>query len=76
VELLDASQTGLRMVVREDLRKGEVVCLRLEGPECPTVRRLGRVMWSVPCADATSCVGIRFQERLPFSVLIRVTEIS
>jgi hypothetical protein len=74
LSLLDASQTGIRLIVREELDREQVVLLRLEGPGCPPVRRAGTIMWCVPAADGAFLVGVRLEERLPFAALIRLTE--
>jgi Tfp pilus assembly protein PilZ len=75
VALLDASQTGLRLVVREELAKGEEVVVTLTGPDCPSVELPARVIWSVPEADDTWTIGVRIHERLPYLALIRLTEL-
>jgi hypothetical protein len=75
VALLDASQTGARLVVRAALAKGQTLAVLLEGLGCAAIQRRGTVMWCVPAGDGTHAVGIRFQERLPYAALIRLTEL-
>jgi hypothetical protein len=75
VSLLDASQTGIRLVVREVLERGEDVFLSLQGPADIAAERRGEVIWSVVGVDGSCCVGVRLQERLPYAFLIRLTEL-
>jgi hypothetical protein len=74
LSLLDASQTGIRLVVRESLERGEEVLVSLQGPGDSAAERRGEVIWSVVGVDGSCCVGVRLQERLPYEVLIRLTE--
>jgi hypothetical protein len=76
VALLDASQTGLRLLVRRGLTAGEEVTLELEGRGCPGLRRSGVVTWSVPDESGNWSAGIRLHERLPYRALIRFTELQ
>jgi hypothetical protein len=63
--LLDLSESGARLVIREALTLGQRVYLVLEGPAGGRpVRRQGTVAWSVPAADGTHCVGVKLLRRL------------
>ena len=59
--LLDVSETGVRLRVKDSLRPGRVVALGLEGPSnSRPLTRLGTIIWSVPSTDGSHCVGISF----------------
>jgi hypothetical protein len=75
VALLDASQTGVRLVVRERLEKDQAVTVILIAPGQEALKRAGTVTWAVPGADGRWCVGVRLHERLPYASLIHLTEL-
>jgi hypothetical protein len=65
--VLDVSETGVRLQLKEGLRPGQEVSITLEGPCSPRpVRRVGRVVWSVPSADGTHCAGVSLDKRLEY----------
>ena len=67
VSLLDISETGIRLILREPLRSGQDVSITLEGVSCiRPVTRLGKVIWSVPSADGTYCTGVNLEKRLEY----------
>jgi hypothetical protein len=75
VALLDASQTGVRLLVQKGLDRGAEVFLIFQGAGCPPVERRGTVVWAVPGADGAWCVGIHLRDRLAYAALIRLTEL-
>jgi hypothetical protein len=65
--VLDISETGVRLRVKEALRPGQELSISLEGPcSIRPVRRIGRVVWSVPSADGTHCAGVNLDKRLDY----------
>ncbi len=67
VQMLDISETGIRLVVKAELRpKDEVEILitgtGLSGP----VKRLADVCWIVPMENKNWCIGVRMQKLLPY----------
>ena len=67
VSLLDISETGIRMVVSSALDARQEVEVTLIGPrQCRPIKVRGDVVWCVPAADGTFCIGARFQKRLRF----------
>jgi PilZ domain len=59
--ILDISQTGVRLVVKEPLAANQEVLVELEcmnhrGP----IKSRGRVIWCQCLADGTHCVGVDF----------------
>jgi hypothetical protein len=70
VKLLDVSETGARLVVKEALNPGQEVELNLEAPGGGRPVRLpAEVIWSVPTADGQHCVGTSFHKRLSYADL-------
>jgi hypothetical protein len=68
VSLLDVSETGIRLVVKSALEKGQEIILELLGPgHIRPVKVPAIVIWSVATADGTHCIGARFQRRLPYA---------
>ena len=65
---LDISESGVQLVLRTALATGaevEVVLCGVDGR--PPVKRLGRVAWSRPLADARTCAGVMFDMPIPFA---------
>jgi hypothetical protein len=68
--VLDLSETGIRLVVREDLPPGLEIEVGLEGLGHPRPLRLtARVVWSVATADGRYCIGAEFRRRLTYADL-------
>jgi hypothetical protein len=74
--LLDVSESGARLLLKEGLAAGNEVSVSLEGPNHRRpVLRLGHVVWCVPAADGAYCVGVNFQKSLPYKDLYYLTSI-
>jgi len=74
VSLLDVSETGIRLVLKEALPSGHEVEVGLEamGDQRPT-RIPGVVIWCVPMTDGNYCLGVRFDKPLKWTVLTALT---
>jgi hypothetical protein len=73
VSLLDVSEEGARLVLKELLPVKQEVTVGLQGPNHRTpVSRVGTIVWSVPTAESGYCVGISFQKRLPYCDLLNL----
>jgi hypothetical protein len=74
VSLLDMSESGVRLVLKEELAPGHEVEVGLEpmGHSRPT-RITGTVMWCVPMTDGNYCLGVRFDKPLKWTVLTAPT---
>jgi hypothetical protein len=73
--LLDLSETGARLAVKEELEPGEEVEVNLEGIwHRRPIRILGNVTWCAVRAGDRLEVGIRFQKRLPYADLTQLAE--
>ena len=67
IAVLDLSETGVRLTVKELVNGGQEVSLELEAPaSARAVKLLGTVVWSGASADGGYCVGIRFQKQLAY----------
>jgi hypothetical protein len=74
--VLDVSETGARLMVREALEPGREVEVGLEGlGHRRPVKCTGRVIWSLETAEGTYCVGIHFQRALPYADLLQLANI-
>jgi hypothetical protein len=72
--LLDISETGVRMVVKERLSEKEEISLALEGPSHrQPLRRVARVVWCLETAEQTFCIGALFDKRLLYADLGKLT---
>ncbi len=72
--LLDVSETGVRLVLGTDLPRRQAVLVSLEGQgHHRPVRIPGVITWSVPTAEGTFCVGVKFDKRLPYADFVRLT---
>jgi hypothetical protein len=67
--ILDISENGVRLLLKENLPVGHSFEVTLEPVSCKTVKTIAEVVWSIPAADGTFCVGTRFQKNLPYSDL-------
>jgi hypothetical protein len=68
VAVLDVSESGIRLVVKEALKPDQEIALDLEGLGHRRAFKVGaRVIWSVPTADSNFCVGLEFQRTLPYA---------
>jgi hypothetical protein len=68
--LLDLSETGARLAVREALARGQEieVTLQAQGQSQP-IRLLAEVIWCSPESCGGWHVGVRFQKSLPWKDL-------
>ena len=70
VSVLDVSETGIRLIVKEALPVGSEVEIGLKSPadRKPTPMP-AEVVWCVPTADGNFCVGARFGRPLKYALL-------
>ena len=65
--VLDVSETGMRLMVKDLLRPGREVSVSLEGQSIRRpLLRVADVAWCVPAADGAYCLGVSFQKRLSY----------
>jgi hypothetical protein len=70
--ILDISETGVRMVVRQPLEQGQEVELLLAGAGVQKpIRRAGCVVWSRTHAENQTCIGVALDKPLPFATVQR-----
>ncbi len=70
VQVLDLSETGIRLLVRQGMEPGEEIEIGLEGLNHPRPLRLpAQVVWSVAAAGGGYCIGVQFQRRLTYADL-------
>lgn len=68
--LLDLSVGGVRLLVKEELRSGDEVEVTLSSPSTRRdIVRVAEIVWAVPVADGSYCVGVAFQKRLDHALL-------
>jgi hypothetical protein len=68
--ILDVSETGIRLRVREALPARQEIEVGLEGLGHPRPLRVSaEVVWCVGIADGDFCIGARFQRRLSYGDL-------
>jgi hypothetical protein len=73
LSVLDVSEDGIRLVLREAVKVKEEVYLTLVSAASPRpLKRLGNVAWVVPSADGMFCAGVQLQKRLPYADLSRL----
>ncbi len=66
--LLDVSETGTRLLIKESLAPGQEVEITFESMALyRPVKRSGAVVWCVAAQDGTFAVGVRFEKFLGFS---------
>jgi PilZ domain len=72
--VLDVAETGVRVLLREQLANDQEVAVTLEGPgHSRPLRAVGNVVWCLQTRDSDYCAGIRFRKRLSFSDITRLS---
>ncbi len=75
LSLLDLSEGGAALVVKETVEIGKEVSIGLEGQSQPRpIVRVANVVWCRPAADGTHAIGVCFQKALPYRDYIDLTE--
>jgi len=71
LEVHNLSQTGVHLILKTELPQGQEVTLTVEGINHPRpVRVLGQVIWCKAVGEQQWQVGIHFQKRLNYRVLL------
>ncbi len=71
---LDISETGVRLILKADLRQGqEVEVLITGGGFTKPVKKIGTIIWSLPTENNCYCAGVRFDGSLAFADLQNLT---
>ena len=76
LSILDLSETGIRLLMKEPLAKGQEVEITLEGIQHRRPLKLGgHVIWTVPAADGRHCIAVHFLRSLSYAdvLLLSVT---
>jgi hypothetical protein len=74
VALLDLSEDGVQLVVKEPLAAGQEVEVSLAGPfHNRPVKAAARVVWVGAASGGNYRVGARFDKRLPYADLQSLT---
>ncbi|MGL4553924.1 MAG: PilZ domain-containing protein [Gemmataceae bacterium] len=74
LRVLDLSETGVRLVLKEELPVGREFELTFEGPAGTPVRLLGRVVWVVKAEDGTYCAGASFEKSIGWGELLSLSQ--
>jgi hypothetical protein len=70
LSVLDVSETGIRLTVKQPLSIGQEVEISLVGAARGRIEKsVADVIWCVAAADGTHCVGARFRRRLAYADL-------
>jgi hypothetical protein len=68
LEMLDLSERGIRMRVKEPLAPHQQVEIQLSGlSHRKPVKVAAEIVWCVPAADGSCCVGAHFARGLPYA---------
>ncbi|MBI1916030.1 MAG: PilZ domain-containing protein [Planctomycetes bacterium] len=71
LSLLDVSETGARLLVKEPLATGQEIELGLLAPGALRESTLpALVVWTLETADGAHCAGVQFQKRLSYAALL------
>jgi hypothetical protein len=72
--LADISESGIRLVIKEELQRGQEVTLNVEGPEHRRpVRLKGRVVWSLAREEGQFQIGVQLDTYLKYADLVKMT---
>jgi hypothetical protein len=68
ISLLDISETGARLVVRQELKLRQEVEVELEAHGVNhLVKRVASVRWQLRLDDGAFCVGVEFEKQLVYA---------
>jgi hypothetical protein len=73
VRTLDISETGVRVVLKSHLDKGQAVEVVVKGTGRQH-KRQAQVMWSLRLEDGNCCAGLRFDRPLPYGDVQRLAK--
>jgi hypothetical protein len=72
--VLDISETGIRLLVSEPLNSDQEVAITLDSiNHLRPLRIIGRVVWCMETANKQYCTGIRFDKRLRYMEVTKLT---
>jgi hypothetical protein len=72
VSFLDISETGVRLVLKSLLDKGQAVELLLQAGSFRPIKRLATVQWSLSLDNGAHCTGLNFERTIPFADVQRL----
>jgi hypothetical protein len=68
LSVLDVSETGVRMLLKVALARGQEVEIVLQPAGYPRdVKLTGHIVWCIPTADGSHGVGIQFDKRMDYT---------
>ncbi len=74
LSVLDLSETGVRLLLKEAVTVGQEVSIILESPtNARSVKRTGTVAWSASTADGKPTAGINFHKVVEYRDLLELT---
>jgi hypothetical protein len=77
VALLDLSETGVRLLLSENVEPGQLIEVRFLGlSHYQPLKLAAEVIWSIPTADRAFCLGARFHQTLNLMDLQRLAALA
>jgi PilZ domain len=65
--VLDISESGIRMVIKDPMKAGQDVSITLEGMmQMRPVKRTGKIIWCVQTTEGDYCIGVLLEKYLPY----------
>lgn len=71
--VIDLSESGARLRLKEELPIGREIEMNLEGPGMRQIRLYARIVWVTPEADGTFLAGASFEKSLNWTDLVALT---
>src|SRR3954447_19621678 len=68
--ILDVSETGARLLLKEQLREGQEFEVNFETMGSHPIKTIATVVWTVAAADGRFVTGVRFDKALRWADLI------
>ena len=69
VTILDVSEVGVRLVLKEPLPEKAEFAVEFEASGRRPIKIGARIVWTLLLADGNTCVGADFSKKLPYSDL-------
>jgi PilZ domain-containing protein len=75
IQMLDLSESGVRFVSKIELKVGEQIEVGMLAPGgIREILRTAAVVWTLPTADGSFCIGAAFEKRLEYAMLTDLSQ--
>jgi hypothetical protein len=73
VSVLDLSETGIRLVIKSEMKVGQQVQVELESSSRRLVKVQATLIWILPTIDGNFCAGFQFDKTIEWGSILSLT---